>query len=99
MSALIDLDAAAAVRAVMEAAGQPVLLELLLASAAVVLAPALMRVQAANALWVRETGAASGSRFRLGIPAHQGAIQSDATEALPTSRLKNIRTDPTAASD
>jgi predicted nucleic acid-binding protein len=50
VSTVIVLDASAAVRAVMDAAAQPVLLDRL-AAAPVVLAPALMRVEAANALW------------------------------------------------
>ena len=50
MSAVIVLDASAAVRAVMDAAAQPALLDRL-ADAAAVLAPTLMRVEAANALW------------------------------------------------
>ncbi len=44
------LDASAAVRTVMDAAAQPELLQTL-TSAPLVLAPALMRVEAANALW------------------------------------------------
>lgn len=50
MSKVLVLDASAAVRAVMDAAAQPALLRQL-ASAALVLAPVLMRVEAANALW------------------------------------------------
>jgi predicted nucleic acid-binding protein len=50
MSRVLVLDASAAVRAVMDAAAQPGLLGHL-ASAALVLAPELMRVEAANALW------------------------------------------------
>ncbi len=50
MSAVVVLDASAAVRAVMDAAAQPRLLDRL-AEAASVLAPNLMRVEAANALW------------------------------------------------
>lgn len=44
------LDASAAVRAVMDAAAQPALMDEL-ANAAVILAPALLRIEAANALW------------------------------------------------
>ncbi len=47
---MVVLDASAAVRAVMDAAAQPALLDRL-AAAALVLAPTLMRVEAANALW------------------------------------------------
>lgn len=50
MSAIIVLDASAAVRAVMDSGAQPLLLDHL-ATAAMVLAPALLRVEAANALW------------------------------------------------
>ncbi len=50
MSTVVVLDASAAVRAVMDAAAQPSLLDRL-AAAATVLAPTLMRVEAANALW------------------------------------------------
>jgi predicted nucleic acid-binding protein len=50
VSAVVVLDASAAVRAVMDAAAQPRLLDRL-AAAAAVLAPTLMRVEAANALW------------------------------------------------
>lgn len=50
MSKVLVLDASAAVRAVMDAAAQPSLLRQL-ASATLVLAPELMRVEAANALW------------------------------------------------
>lgn len=51
------LDASAAVRAVMDADAQPELLDQL-AAAAVVVAPTLMRVEAANALWkYRRAGA------------------------------------------
>lgn len=50
MSRVLVLDASAAVRAVMDAAAQPLLLRQL-ASATLVLAPELMRVEAANALW------------------------------------------------
>ncbi len=50
MSSVIVLDASAAVRAVMDAAAQPALLNRL-GSAALVVAPALMRIEAANALW------------------------------------------------
>jgi predicted nucleic acid-binding protein len=44
------MDASTAVRAVMDAFAQPTLLDRL-AAAAVVIAPTLMRVEAANALW------------------------------------------------
>lgn len=50
MNTVIVLDASAAVRAVMDAAAQPALLDRL-AAAAVILAPTLMRVEVANALW------------------------------------------------
>lgn len=50
MSTTVVLDASAAVRAVMDPAGQPALLDRL-AAAALVLAPSLMRAEAANALW------------------------------------------------
>jgi predicted nucleic acid-binding protein len=50
VSTVLVLDASAAVRAVMDAAAQPTLMDEL-ASAAVVLAPGLLRVEAANALW------------------------------------------------
>lgn len=50
MSTVIVLDASAAVRAVMDAGAQPDLLARL-EQAALVLAPALLRVEAANALW------------------------------------------------
>lgn len=50
MTATIVLDASAAVRAVMDPAGQPALIDRI-EGAALVLAPALMRVEAANALW------------------------------------------------
>jgi predicted nucleic acid-binding protein len=50
VSAVVVLDASAAVRAVMDAAAQPALLDRL-AAAPIVLAPTLMRVEAANALW------------------------------------------------
>lgn len=50
MSTVIVVDASAAVRAVMDAAAQPALLDRL-ATAPLVLAPTLMRVEAANALW------------------------------------------------
>jgi predicted nucleic acid-binding protein len=50
MSRVLILDASAAVRAVMDAAAQPELLQHL-ASAAIVLAPTLMRVETGNALW------------------------------------------------
>jgi predicted nucleic acid-binding protein len=50
VNTVIVLDASAAVRAVMDAAAQPILLDRL-AAAAVILAPTLMRVEAANALW------------------------------------------------
>ena len=49
-SEIVVLDASAAVRAVMDAMRQDPLLARL-ASAALVLAPALMRVETANALW------------------------------------------------
>ena len=50
MNSVIVLDASAAIRAVMDPAAQPELLNRL-ASAAILLAPNLMRVEAANALW------------------------------------------------
>ena len=50
MSAVLLLDASTAVRAVMDAAAQPVLLDRL-SAATRVFAPGLMRVEAANALW------------------------------------------------
>jgi predicted nucleic acid-binding protein len=50
MSAVVVLDASAAVRAVMDAAAQPGLLDRLAAAGSIV-SPALMRVEAANALW------------------------------------------------
>ena len=50
MSVVIVLDASAAIRAVMDAAAQPELLNRL-ASATLLLAPCLLRVEAANALW------------------------------------------------
>jgi predicted nucleic acid-binding protein len=50
MTTAVVLDASAAVRAVMDAAAQPALLERLDA-APLVLAPGLMRIEAANALW------------------------------------------------
>ncbi len=50
MSTVLVLDASAAVRAVMDAAAQPTLMDEL-ANAAVMLEPALLRVEAANALW------------------------------------------------
>jgi predicted nucleic acid-binding protein len=50
VSAVVVLDASAAVRAVMDAAAQPALLDRL-AAAPIVVAPALMRIEAANALW------------------------------------------------
>lgn len=50
MSTVVVLDASAAVRAVMDAAAQPQLLDRL-AAATHILAPSLMRVEAANALW------------------------------------------------
>jgi predicted nucleic acid-binding protein len=50
MSAVIVLDASSAIRAVMDSAAQLELLDRL-AKAAVVLAPNLMRVEAASALW------------------------------------------------
>jgi predicted nucleic acid-binding protein len=50
VSTVLVLDASAAVRAVMDAAAQPALMDEL-ANAAVILAPALLRIEAANALW------------------------------------------------
>lgn len=50
MSSPLVLDASAAIRAVMDSAAQQSLLDRLAASPAV-FAPALMRVEAANALW------------------------------------------------
>lgn len=50
MSAVLVLDASAAVRAVMDAAAQPLLLDRL-SGASAVLAPTLLRVEVANALW------------------------------------------------
>ena len=50
MSTVIVLDASAAIRAVMDPAAQPELLNRL-ANAAILLAPNLMRIEAANALW------------------------------------------------
>ncbi len=50
MSSVLVLDASAAVRAVMDAASQPRLLDAL-ASASAVIAPALLRIEVANALW------------------------------------------------
>lgn len=64
MSSVIVLDASAAVRAVMDAAAQPELLDRL-AAAALVLAPTLMRVEAANALWkYRRSGAIDAGQAR-----------------------------------
>lgn len=50
MSAVLVLDASAAVRAVMDAAAQPPSLDRL-SGASAVLAPTLLRVEIANALW------------------------------------------------
>lgn len=50
MNTVLVLDASAAVRAVMDAGAQPALIDEL-ANAAVILAPALLRIEAANALW------------------------------------------------
>jgi predicted nucleic acid-binding protein len=64
VSAIVVLDASAAVRAVMDAAAQPALLDRL-AAAALVLAPTLMRVEAANALWkYQRAGAIDASDAR-----------------------------------
>ncbi len=50
MNTVLVLDASAAVRAVMDAGAHPGLIDEL-ANAAVILAPALLRIEAANALW------------------------------------------------
>lgn len=64
MNAVIVLDASAAIRAVMDAAAQPELLNRL-ANAAVLLAPNLMRIEAANALWkYQKVGIISASDAR-----------------------------------
>jgi predicted nucleic acid-binding protein len=64
VSVLLVLDASAAVRAVMDSAAQPVLLDRLAAST-VVFAPSLMRVEAANALWkYQRTGILDAAQAR-----------------------------------
>jgi predicted nucleic acid-binding protein len=76
MSTVLVLDASAAVRAVMDAAAQTALLQQL-ASAALVLAPELMRVEAANALWkyqragIISTSQAHERHAEIGLLVHQ----------------------------
>jgi predicted nucleic acid-binding protein len=73
VSIVVALDASAAIRAVMDAAAQPTLLDRL-AAAAVVVAPTLLRLEAANALWKYQRAGVIDAAAALSRHAEAGAL-------------------------